>query len=215
LSPPRRRRPADDEPLLFDLPLASPEADHRRGVRGAVAPVQSDLFAAAREEEDEDAADTSETPEDRRRLELEPDLEAPGGPVVAGVAPRVLAGCADVLLHLGVLASLYLGLIALDVEPRAGHWPALATFLAAFSFLSSVVSLAFWGQTAGMAWRGLQTRDRLQRPLTFRQAALRWAGGLLTFATAGLPLLLTLGGASLSDWMSRSVTYSLGGAPSR
>ena len=78
-----------------------------------------------------------------------------------------------------------------------------------------MVSLAFWGQTAGMAWRGLQTRDRLQRPLTFRQAALRWAGGLLTFATAGLPLLLTLGGASLADWLSRSVTYSMGGAPHR
>jgi len=98
---------------------------------------------------------------------------------------------------------------------RLGHWPAFAVFLAAFSFLSSVVSLAFWGQTAGMAWRGLQTRDRLQRPLTFRQAALRWAGGLLTFATAGLPLLLTLGGASLSDWMSRSVTYSSSGAARR
>jgi hypothetical protein len=63
-----------------------------------------------------------------------------------------------------------------------------------------------------MAWRGLQTRDRLQRPLTFRQATLRWVGGLLTFATAGLPLLLTLGGASFADWMSRSVTYSIGGA---
>jgi uncharacterized RDD family membrane protein YckC len=178
--------------------------------------MQSDLFATPLEEDDDaevsahhaGPAGDDDAPIERRRPEpvIEP---AAAGPVIAGVGPRLLAGCADALLHLGVLASLYLGLIALDVEPHLGHWPALIVFLASFSFLSSVVSLAFWGQTAGMAWRGLQTRDRLQRPLTFRQAALRWAGGLLTFASAGLPLLLTLGGASLSDWMSRSVTYSL------
>jgi hypothetical protein len=171
-----------------------------------VKPVQSDLFAVAEEQEADDERGDESTI--RREPEAEPGLEAPGGPVISGVGARLLAGCADALLHVGVLASLYLGLIAIGIEPRLEHWPAFAVFLAAFSFLSSVVSLAFWGQTAGMAWRGLQTRDRLQRPLTFRQAALRWAGGLLTFATAGLPLLLAWGGASLTDWMSRSLTYS-------
>jgi hypothetical protein len=151
------------------------------------------------------------------RLEPEPAPEAAGGPVIAGVVSRLLAGLADAVLHLGVLAGVYLGLVLLDVEPRLHHWPALATLLIAFSFLSSVVSLAFWGQTAGMAWRGLHTRDRLQRPLTFRQAMLRWAGGMVTFAGAGLPLLFALGGASLADWLSRSVTYqapAAGGARS-
>jgi RDD family protein len=214
LSPQRRKRRADDEPLLFDLPLAAPGVEERRVTRGgAVQAVQSDLFAAEPEaDEDDERGEESQSLLD---LEAESAPEALSGPVIAGVGARLLAGCADALLHLGVVAGLYLGLIALDVEPRLGHWPALAVFVAAFSFLSSVVSLAFWGQTAGMAWRGLQTRDRLQRPLTFRQAALRWAGGLLTFATAGLPLLTALGGASLSDWMSRSVTYSVAEAPQR
>jgi hypothetical protein len=215
LSPQRRKRPAEDEPLLFDLPLSAPGREEPRTyARRGVQPVQSDLFAAPTGEDEVDGREEEEEQAPiQREIEMDPgrarDVEAAAGPVVSGVGARLLAGCADALLHVGVLASLYLGLIAIGVEPRLGHWPAFITFLAAFSFLSSVVSLAFWGQTAGMAWRGLQTRDRLQRPLTFRQAALRWAGGLLTFATAGLPLLLTLGGASLSDWMSRSVTYSV------
>jgi hypothetical protein len=170
--------------------------------------VQPDLFP-----ETEGLPDREPVPEDEEaaaasavaRAEID-DEESPAGPVVAGLGARLLAGCADALLHVGVLAGTYLGLLALDVEPRVEHWPAFATLLLAFSFLSSVVSLAFWGQTAGMAWRGLHSRDRLQRPLTFRQAMLRWAGGLLTVAAAGLPLLFALGGGSLSDWLSRSVT---------
>ena len=154
---------------------------------------QVDLFTAVAEEEIEEDVDRGDASEEAARAELEVEArpEAPAGPVIAGVATRFLAGCADAVLHLGVLGGAYLGVLALDVEPSLADWPAFATLLVAFSFLSSVVSLAFWGQTAGMAWRGLQTRDRLQRPLTFRQAALRWAGGLLTFATAGLPLLFT------------------------
>lgn len=206
MSPPRRRRSAEEEPLLFDLPLVPPGSGGRGNGPATAGPVQSDLFAAP------DESDLEVGPDDESDGGFESESMAPAvasGPVLAGIGSRWVAGCADALLHVGVLAGLYLGLIALEVEPRIGHWPAFATLLVAFSFLSSVVSLAFWGQTAGMAWRGLQTRDRLQRPLTFRQATLRWAGGLLTFATAGVPLLLALGGASLSDWMSRSVTYSL------
>jgi hypothetical protein len=199
----RRRRSTDDEPLLFDLPLAPPERGPARSTARAAAPLQPELFAEAEplgEDDDERAA--------RAGMPEAAYVEAPAGPVIAGFAARLLAGGADALLHLGVLAGVYLGLIALQVEPRLDHWPALATLLVAFSFLSSVISLAFWGQTAGMAWRGLQSRDRLQRPLTFRQAVLRWAGGVLTFAAAGLPLLpLALGGATLADWISRSLTY--------
>jgi hypothetical protein len=187
--------------------------------------VQVDLFTAETQLDDNEEIDgeallerddhDGEEREARADLDDAAAADQPSGPVVAGVTTRFLAGCADAVLHLGVLGGAYLGVIALDVEPGPQDWPAFATLLVAFSFLSSVVSLAFWGQTAGMAWRGLQTRDRLQRPLTFRQAALRWTGGLLTFVTAGLPLLLTLGGGSLADWLSRSVTYSMGRVPHR
>ncbi len=77
----------------------------------------------------------------------------------------------------------------------------------AFSFLYTVVSLAFWGQTAGMAWFGLTARESPQFPLSFTQACIRWLGGLLTLSLAGLPLLLALGGRSLSDRLSRSKTF--------
>jgi hypothetical protein len=222
MSQKRRRRAVEAEPMLFDLPLEAPAPADRRARRGvARAPVQVDLFAAAEEaleEEIERAAEEEQDEADERaaaasgEIEVESAREAQTGPVIAGVFTRLLAGCADAVLHLGVLGGAYLGVLALDVEPGLDDWPAFALLLISFSFLSSVVSLAFWGQTAGMAWRGLQTRDRLQRPLTFRQAALRWLAGLLTFATAGLPLLFTLGGASLADWVSRTVTYSMGGA---
>ena len=209
--------------MLFDLPLAAPApADRRARHAPRQAPVQVDLFDAENEFgenediDDDDALLERDDPDQEERA-ARPDLDQarsaaddqPSGPVVAGVTTRLLAGCADAVLHLGVLGGAYLGVLALDVEPGPQDWPAFATLLVAFSFLSSVVSLAFWGQTAGMAWRRLQTRDRLQRPLTFRQAALRWAGGMITFATAGLPLLFTFWGASLADWMSRSVTYSM------
>ena len=218
--PQRRRRIARDEPLLVDLPLAPPERGAPRALRGGHGePSQPDLFPEPPSPPEGDR-DVDEEVDRGAQALTHPDLDredAPAGPVIAGIGPRVLAGCADALLHLGVLAGVYLGLLLLDVEPRLGHWPAFATLLLGFSFLQSVVSLAFWGQTAGMAWRGLLSRDRLQRPLTFRQAMLRWAGGLLTFAAAGVPLLFALGGGSLSDWLSRSVTLqsATGASPRR
>ena len=206
----RRRRSGEHDPLLFDLPLAPPDRGPARAPGAPGGPTQPQLFADA----EPGAYDPEQDAPDARVAELEaaPATEAPVGPVIAGLSSRFLAGCADALVHVGVLAGVYLGLVALDVEPHTGHWPALATLLVAFSFLSSVVSLAFWGQTAGMAWRGLQSRDRLQRPLTFRQAMLRWVGGLVTFAAAGVPLLLALSGSSLSDWLSHSVTYHVPGS---
>jgi hypothetical protein len=224
----RRQRVEDEAPLLFDLPLAAPPPADRRARRSSAAqPVQVDLFEPAgdeidgqergelgsRREEEEAQLQAAAAAVAETATESEGAGEASVGPVIAGVLSRVGAGLADAVLHLGVLGGAYLGVVALGVEPRIEDWPAFALLLAAFSFLSSVVSLAFWGQTAGMAWRRLQTRDRLQRPLTFRQAALRWTGGLLTFATAGLPLLFALGGSSLADWMSRTVTYSLHAEP--
>ena len=44
-----------------------------------------------------------------------------------------------------------------------------------------------------MALAGLRTTGLDGRPLTFRQAALKWLGSVLTVALVGLPLLLALG----------------------
>ena len=88
--------------------------------------------------------------------------------------------------------------------------PPLLVFALLFSFLYSVFSLAFWGQTPGMAWAGQLARSVTGEPLTFGQTALRWLGGLLTLLLAGLPLLLALaGGRSLADRISDSKTLQL------
>jgi uncharacterized RDD family membrane protein YckC len=70
-----------------------------------------------------------------------------------------------------------------------------------------VVPLAFWGGTPGMIWCGLVARNAVSEPLSFGQSVLRWLGAWLTWALAGLPGLLALGGRSLSDLLSGSATY--------
>ena len=79
-------------------------------------------------------------------------------------------------------------------------------FLLAFSFLYSVLPLAFWGRTPGMSLAGLRKSAKDGGPLTFRQAILTWFGSVLTVALAGLPLLLAVGGRSLGDLIGGSVT---------
>jgi len=93
------------------------------------------------------------------------------------------------------------------LEPRLEDVPGLVIFLLSFSFLYTVVPLAFWGQTAGMAWAGIKATDRERRPLTFGQTALRWLSGLLCVALAGLPLLLSFTRRSLADRLSGSDTW--------
>ena len=205
----RRDLTAVSGPTLFDFPMD--EGSDRAEVTpevvavaariaeestppAAEAPVQpGDLFAFEDDVEAFDDVDVLEMP-----ISTEPS--------VAGIAPRLLSGGADLLIHCGVLAATTLGLYAMAATPRIDQWPALAVLLVAFSFFYTVVSLAFWGQTAGMAWCELHTHDRLERPLSFRQAVLRWAGGLLSLALAGLPVLLAFRGTSLTDLLSASVT---------
>ena len=57
-----------------------------------------------------------------------------------------------------------------------------------------------------MAWIGNVARSLDDEPLSFGQAIMRWVGALLTLGFAGLPVLLSLGGRSLSDWLSESKT---------
>jgi uncharacterized RDD family membrane protein YckC len=123
----------------------------------------------------------------------------------AGAAARLLAGLADVVVHAAILVVLAAGSRLLGVTGLL-PWPPLLFCLALFSFLYSVVPLAFWGQTPGMAWRGLVARGSHDEPLAFGQAARRWLGSLLTAFLAGLPLLLAPRRRTLSDLVSGSLT---------
>lgn len=125
-----------------------------------------------------------------------------------GIGRRVAAGAADLLVHLAVAVLALAGCRYLGVFPVLRDWPAGAVFLLSFSFLYTVVPLAFWGHTLGMTWAGLTTESAAGEPLSFDQTARRWLGALLTLVTLGLPLLLALGGRSLADRLSGSRTLA-------
>jgi uncharacterized RDD family membrane protein YckC len=227
------RRPdhGADEPLLFDLPLTRPddglaqrteppqrksaaEKTQRRenapggpdartpatGPRPAPLPLEPALAArrAARPE-----PDAPQPPPD-----AEPDSAEATGQRREIAGRRFAAGGADLLIHAAVIVGLLLGCRALGVQPALADWPPVLLFALTFSFLYSVVPLAFWGHTLGMAWAGLVSHNRDGEPLTFDQTARRWLGGLLTLALAGLPLLTALRGRTLSDLLSGSETYA-------
>jgi uncharacterized RDD family membrane protein YckC len=190
------RRPdkpkSPEEPLLFDLPLGDPDPEPERAPlprpRRATAERRSGPVPVPDPEPEEDAA-------------LSPGSE------FAGRAKRLAAGLADLMLHAAILVAALVGTRWMGVKlDLARDWPALAVFLLSFSFLYTVLPLAFWGQSLGMAWSGIASRNRDGEPLTFDQTARRWLGGLLTTATLGLPALVS-SRRSLSDLLSGSVTY--------
>ncbi len=130
---------------------------------------------------------------------------APAGSRRVTLGARYLAGLADLAVHAGVVVLLLLGARLLGVEVEAGDWPPLAVFLLIFSLLYSVLPLAFWGRTPGMAWAGLVARTPDGMSLTFGETARRWLGWVVTVALLGLPTLLALfGGRSLADRLSHS-----------
>lgn len=138
-------------------------------------------------------------------------LEKPGAKPKAGsgrvgIGRRLAAGAADLLMHLAVAVLALAGCRYLGVVPALRDWPAGAVFLLSFSFLYTVVPLAFWGRTLGMTWAGLTAESSEGEPLSFDQTARRWLGALLTLATLGLALLVALTGRSLSDRLSGSRT---------
>lgn len=197
----KKKSTGPEELPLFDLPLRESPAEPRP---------QRSAAAKARAPERRPAAAVS-LDEQLQLSELEEIAAAePGVAAKATIGDRFFAGLADLLLH-----GLVVGLASLAVL-LIGHpvgWRELPPFLVfglLFSFLYSVFSLAFWGQTPGMAWAGHLARSVTGEPLTFGQTMLRWLGGLLTLALAGLPLLLALaGGRSLSDRISDSKTLQL------
>lgn len=191
-----------EELPLFDLPLREKEPSPRRPPAEAARPAS--VPAAS-------TRPPRTAPAPAPQLEIaEVEESAEGAAGKAGIGDRFFAGLADMLLHAVVVGVASLAMLAIGHAVAWRDLPALVVFGLLFSFLYSVFSLAFWGQTPGMAWAGQLARSVTGEPLTFGQTALRWLGGLLTLILAGLPLLLALaGGRSLSDRISDSKTLQL------
>lgn len=196
----RHEEDTPDEPLLFDLPL-EPERG-RKATPPAPAPERKRApRPAPREAPPPEASLTFDEPE-----ELPEPAAGPAGR--AGLGRRISAAGADLIVHASVAVGVLVGCRLMGVRPVLSDWPAVALFLLSFSFLYTVVPLAFWGHTPGMAWAGLDARSRDGEPLAFDQTARRWIGGILTLLLLGLPLLMAFSGRSLSDLLSGSETLS-------
>ncbi len=214
-----RRSESDDEPSLFDLPLErdappspKPAARERAAERPSAAtpapsPDSLPLFARG-ERKVGPPGEQAGSGGERERRARPPSTAVAGRPEPSPAVParaRLLAGLADLLMHAAVAVAAVAGAFLLGARPRLEDWPPFAVLLLTFSFLYSVVPLAFWGQTLGMAWTGLVAKTPAGEALTFEQTALRWLGGLLTCATLGLPLLFARR-RSPGDWLSGTIT---------
>jgi hypothetical protein len=218
---PRSKRPDDDDDLL-DLPFDAPSEEGPRSGDdaedegpGSEEPTNLALFDSDATEEEAPMPSSGELEVETQPVAAREDVEATGVEEddVTAVS-RWLAGSVDVLIHGGVLAALLLLLyFGFGVEPRSRQWPGYLLFLLSFSFLYVTLPLAFWGQTPGMAWLRLQTRDHDDRPMTFGQTVVQWAVGLGTTVLLGLPLLLTSGQRSLADRLTGAVTHRFPAGP--
>jgi len=184
-----------EEPLLFDLPLSAPGSEREEP--------EEELFPVAPKRASRETRRTGPVPVPVPEREAAPEPRSE----FAGPVRRIASGLADLVVHAAVGVLALLGCRWLEVRPQVHEWPAFAAFLLAFSFLYTVLPLAFWGHTPGMAWAAITSRNRDGEPLTFDQTVRRWLGGLLTLALVGLPLLLGFGGRTLTDWISGSATY--------
>jgi uncharacterized RDD family membrane protein YckC len=204
----RRDKPNADEPLLFDLPLAGPGEEAPAGPSPEERKRPARTARAAVADEPPPASRRGPVPVPRPELEDGPDDEPLPASEYAGRGRRLAAGAADLLVHAAVGVLALAGTRGLGVRPTVADWPALAVFLLSFSFLYTLLPLAFWGHTLGMAWSGITSRNRDGEPLTFDQTARRWLGGILTVAALGLPLLATGDRRrALTDVLSGSATY--------
>jgi hypothetical protein len=168
------------------------------------APQQATLFELEEEESALAAAVelSPEPPPARQRVVATPAR----GPAPAPFRSRLFAGLADLGVHVAVAAAAVGGARGLGVEPALAQLPAFALLLLVFSLFYTVVPLAFWGKTPGMAAVGLACQAGDDLPLTFAEALRRWLGELATVLLLGLPGLLALGEGrhSLADRWSAS-----------
>ena len=218
----------DRKPLekLFDFPTSNepgsaPMEPAGDAAPGAVEQAQQDLLF------DEELAPSPPAPRAPHSGEFEglqsaedfgeedpwPEASAPTGAddsaAVAGevtLAERWLSGAADALLLLAVLCVALLSMLPLGLVPSQEQWPGFVLFLGSFSFMYCTFPLAFWGQTPGMAWRGLRAINHDGLSLSFSQTTLRWLGGVGTLLLGGLPLVVALSGRSIADRLSGSWT---------
>lgn len=213
-APPRTPRPRTSRPRAESDPPAA------RGASRGRTDGELPLFPDEAEDEPETEPEAATRPPSREpatpaaaptREEPEspsPPAERPA-PSPAGLGARWWAGGLDLLFHavlaLALAGGSWLLGATLDGIERSG----LLVFLAVFSFLYTVIPLAFWGRTPGMTWVGLvATGGGEEGALTFGQTALRWLGAVLTVALLGLPTLLAVfGGRSLTDLLSGSRTW--------
>jgi len=218
-----KRRSSDSrhQTELVDLPLTAPEPPARESepspgdVRNLpLFPDLDDPSASVLAVEDEEEplvtasapAHAGEEGEDRDwSAPVEPEAAPATRPATA--ARRVLGVLADLVVHLAVLAGGVTAMALFGLEPRLEDLPGIVIYLVSFSFIYTVVPLAFWGQTAGMAWAGIKAMDRGRRPLTFGQTALRWLSGVACLGLGGLPLLLSFTRRSFADRLSGSDTW--------
>jgi len=128
-------------------------------------------------------------------------------PVSAGIRARCFGGLVDLFVHVALMAIIVVLVKLMGVEPRQNEVVPFALLTLVFSLFYTVIPLAFWGQTPGMAAAGITARAEDGGPMSFSQASRRWIGGLLTAGLVGLPLLLALSGRSLSDRLSGSKTF--------
>ena len=140
------------------------------------------------------------------RASAAPQRAAAAGVTTAPFRARLFAGLVDLGVHVAVAALALGGARAMEVEPALPQLPAFAVLLLVFSLFYSVVPLAFWGKTPGMAAVGLACQAGDDLPLTCAEALRRWLGELATVALLGLPGLVALGAArrSLADRWSGS-----------
>lgn len=206
-----RRGKREDEPTLFDLPLDGPaEPPEERSVPAPTRAEPAELPWAEDERPASDAGWSAEEAEEDLLVDAPapPTRPAPGAAQAAPLSVRFLAGLADLAIHLALAVVLLFGARLLGVAAGLGDWPPIALFLLIFSFLYTVLPLAFWGQTPGMAWAGVEARAADGQGLTVGQTVRRWLGGLLTVALVGLPVLFALvDGRSLADRLSDSESF--------
>ncbi|HXU30568.1 MAG TPA: RDD family protein [Thermoanaerobaculia bacterium] len=224
-----------DDPVLFDLPLGLPEEEpdlelqpppQQQKPRAAAAstgsagrvprPAANELLPF--EFPSEAQSYPRAVPSPRSGTPIEEEEEELVAASVPSVFPsgreRWIAGAADLVVHAAVLVVALIGVRALGIHPALQHAAPFGLFLASFSFLYTVIPLAFWGQTLGMGWMRTIARDRDGQALTFDQTARRWLGGLIVAGLLGLPVWLARRGRSLTDWLSGSITLRANGADS-
>lgn len=224
MSDPRR-------PSLFDPPLEPPQpsaSPKRRASPGRGSSTELPLFPeeptpggerskAPQEPDPAPPRRQQETGEEGVREAVSPQQAASpragSTSVRAPLGRRWRAGGFDLAIHGALGLILLAGSRILGTPLSALENLGVAVFLAVFSFLYTVIPLAFWGQTPGMVRAGLVARSLEGQggeagALTFGQTALRWLSGLLTVALLGLPsLLVWVGGRSLTDRLSGSQTW--------